>query len=82
MTEPYMESGSTEHKQLQKIRSLLSANLTRLEPGQKITKQAFTWNPDGTLATLKMYDGETLLFTLSFSWNPDGTLKEVARSDA
>jgi hypothetical protein len=51
-------------------------------PGKRITKLGFTWNPNGTLASLKYYDGETLLFTLTFSWNPEGTLKEVARSDA
>ena len=77
-----MESGSTEHTQLQKIRSLLSSDLMHVAPGKKITKHAFTWNPDGTLATLKAYDGETLLFTLSFAWNPDGSLEEVSRSDA
>ena len=51
-------------------------------PGKRMTKLGFTWDPDGTLSALKVYDGETLLFTVSFSWNPDGTLKEVARSDA
>jgi len=50
--------------------------------GKRITKLAFTWNFDGTLATLKAYDGEAILFTLSFAWNADGTLKEVTRSDA
>jgi len=50
--------------------------------GKRITKLAFTWNPNGTLATLKIYDGEELLFTLTFSWNDDGTLKEVSRADA
>ena len=49
-------------------------------PGRKITKLAFTWNIDGTLAALKAYDGADLLFTLSFTWNLDGTLREVARS--
>ncbi|MEM3090525.1 MAG: hypothetical protein QXW17_02050 [Candidatus Bathyarchaeia archaeon] len=49
-------------------------------PGKKITRLAFTWNPDGTLYTLKAYNGDELLFTLMFTWNPDGTLKEVARS--
>ena len=49
-------------------------------PGQKITKLAFTWNVDGTLATLKAYDGTDLLFTLAFTWNLDGSLKEVART--
>ena len=49
-------------------------------PGKKITKLAFTWNADGTLETLKAYDGAELLFTLTFSWNPDGSLKEVART--
>ncbi|MGQ9624288.1 MAG: hypothetical protein ACUVT9_02840 [Candidatus Bathycorpusculaceae bacterium] len=48
--------------------------------GKRITKLAFTWNPDGTVETLKAYMGEELLFTLSFSWNPDGTLREVART--
>lgn len=82
MTEPYMESDSTPHKQLQKIRSLLTGDLMRLQPGQKITKLDFTWTGDGSLDSLKAYDGQTLLFTLSFSWNADGTLKEVSRSDA
>jgi len=51
--------------------------------GKRITKLAFTWNSEGTLATLKAYDdGEALLFTLNFTWNADGTLKEVSRSDA
>ena len=50
--------------------------------GKRITKLAFGWNPDKTLATLKAYDGETLLFTLTFSWNADGSLKEVGRGDA
>ena len=49
-------------------------------PGKRITKLSFSWNPDGTLSTLKAYDGETLLFTLTFMWNPDGTLQEVART--
>jgi len=50
-------------------------------PGKKITKLGFTWNPVGTLATLKAYDEEDLLFTLTFSWNEDSTLKEVSRAD-
>jgi len=49
--------------------------------GKRITKLAFTWNADGSLATLKAHDEEGLLFTLTFSWNADGTLKEVSRSD-
>jgi hypothetical protein len=49
-------------------------------PGKKITKLAFTWNADGTLATLKAYDGADLLFTLTFTWNLDGTLQWVART--
>jgi hypothetical protein len=49
-------------------------------PGRKITKLAFTWNGDGTLAALWAYDGGDPLFTLAFAWNVDGTLKEVART--
>ena len=49
-------------------------------PGKKTTKLGFTWNVDGTLATLSAYDGAELLFTLTFTWNVDGSLKDVARS--
>jgi beta-mannanase len=55
-------------------------NLTFPPPGRKLTKLAFTWNADGTLATLQAYDGADLLFTLAFTWNVEGTLKEVART--
>jgi hypothetical protein len=55
-------------------------NLTSPPPGRKTTKVAFTWNPDGTLATLTAYDGDETIFTLTFSWNIDGTLREAARS--
>jgi hypothetical protein len=55
-------------------------NLTCPPPGRKLTKLAFTWNADGTVATLKTYDGADLLFTLTFTWNGDGSLKEVART--
>ncbi|MCW4017996.1 MAG: hypothetical protein NWF00_04870 [Candidatus Bathyarchaeota archaeon] len=48
-------------------------------PGKKITKLAFTWNPDGTVSTLSAYDGEELLFTLTFIWNA-GNLEEISRS--
>jgi len=63
------------------IHSALS-QITAPPSGKRITKLAFTWNADGTLATLKAYDVEALLFTLSFVWNIDATLKEVVRSDA
>jgi hypothetical protein len=80
MSEPWMESGSTEHMQLQKIRSLLSGGLMAPPPGRNITKLAFTWNPDGSLGSLGVYEGADLLFTLTFTWNPDGSLADVVRS--
>ena len=50
-------------------------------PGKKITKLAFTWIEGGTAPeTIKVYDGDELLFTLTFTWNVDGTLNQVARS--
>ncbi len=55
-------------------------NLTCPPPGRKLSKLGFTWNSDGTLATLRAYDGQDLLFTLSFTWNLEGTLREVART--
>ncbi len=48
-------------------------------PGRKITKLAFTWNLNGTIATITAYDGAESIFTLTFTWNGDGTLKDVAR---
>jgi len=63
------------------IHSALS-QITVPPPGKRITKQELTWNAEGSLATLKAYDGATLLFTLTFVWNADGTLKEVSRTDA
>jgi hypothetical protein len=61
------------------IHSALSG-LMAPPPGKRITRLAFTWNPDGTLQTLKAYMGDELLFALTFSWNIDGTLRDVARS--
>jgi hypothetical protein len=69
----------TDHLQLQYIRAALS-DIMAPPKDKKVTKYAFTWNVDGTLETLKAYDGAELLFTLTFSWNADSTLKEVARS--
>ncbi|MEM3579513.1 MAG: hypothetical protein QXL54_04765 [Candidatus Bathyarchaeia archaeon] len=50
--------------------------------GKKITRLIFIWNADGTIATLKAYEGDNEIFTLNFVWNVDGTLKEVNRSNA
>ncbi|MBS7615600.1 hypothetical protein KEJ45_00140 [Candidatus Bathyarchaeota archaeon] len=49
-------------------------------PGKRITRLAFAWNMDGTVATIKAFMGDELLFTLTFSWNMDGSLREVART--
>ncbi len=45
-----------------------------------LTKLEFTWNADGTLATLKAFKGSEVLYTLAFAWNADGTLQSVTRS--
>ena len=76
----WQEPGSTDHAQLQKIRSLLFADLMRVPPGKQVSKHCFAWNVDGSLASLGAYDGVELLFTLTFTWNVDGTLKDVSRS--
>jgi hypothetical protein len=55
-------------------------NLTAPPPGRKLTRVAFSWNVEGTLASLRAFDGVDLLFTLTFTWNVEGTLKEVART--
>ena len=55
-------------------------NLTAPPPGRKITKIGFTWQPDGTLASLQAKDGADVLFVLNFSWDAAGNLVEVART--
>ncbi len=48
-------------------------------PGKRVTKLAFTWNADGAVDTVKVYENAELLFTLSFSWN-SGALQDITRS--
>jgi hypothetical protein len=63
------------------IHNAVLSQLTSAPSGKKIAKFAFTWNADGTVATIKAYDGDgNLLFTLTFTWNADGTLSQVART--
>jgi hypothetical protein len=63
------------------ISAILSSLTASPGPDKKIAKLAFTWNPDGTVATIKFYDpNNNLLFTLTFAWNPDSTLNSVSRS--
>jgi len=63
------------------IHNAILSTLTSAPLGKKIAKFAFTWNADGTVSTIKVYDSDgNLLFTLTFSWNADGTLQQVARS--
>ena len=62
------------------IHNAILSQLTSAPLGKKITKFAFTWNLDGTLQTLKVYNGGELLFTLTFTWNAQGQLNSVVRS--
>jgi len=63
------------------IHNAILSQLTSAPIGKKIAKFAFTWNADGTVSTIKVYDPDgNLLFTLTFSWNADGSLNNVARS--
>ena len=55
-------------------------NLMAVPPSKKMTKLAFTWTVDGSVETIKAYDGAELLFTLTFTWNADGTLSTIVRS--
>ena len=81
MTGPWEVPYGRYEEAYKAIHSALS-QIAAPPPGKRVTKLGFTWSPEGTLSALKVYDGETLLFTVSFSWNVDGTLKEVSRTDA
>ncbi len=84
MAEPWMESGSTEHAQLQKIRSALLSEFLRAPLGHMITKLGFWEDSNGNLKYVKVYDGETLLFTIEFS-NAEAAESEtwnMSRTDA
>jgi hypothetical protein len=63
---------------LAKDASVLSG-LTDATAGHKATKVEFTWNADGTVGTIKYYDGVTLLFTLTFAYS-NGNLSSITRS--
>jgi hypothetical protein len=52
------------------IHSALSSLVAPL-PGRRITKDAATWNLNGTLATYSAYEDATLLFTITYSWTAD-----------
>ncbi len=48
-------------------------------PSKRVTKLAFTWNADGSVNTVKVYENTELLFTLTFSWS-SGVLQDITRS--
>ncbi len=80
MSDPLAEPGSTEHMQLQKIRSLLMSGLMSADPGQKITKLEFTYNADKNIETLVTKQGSQTLFTLTFAYNADKEVESITRS--
>jgi hypothetical protein len=49
-------------------------------PYNRITKYELTYNADKMVETLKAYQGETLLFTLTFTYNSDKKIISVARN--
>jgi hypothetical protein len=62
------------------IHNAILSQLTSAPLSKKITKFAFSWNMDGTVATIKAYMDTELLFTLIFTWNAQGQLDSVVRS--
>ncbi len=74
----YVQYGSSESAS-RAIHSAL-CSLEAAPPSHRITKWAFTWNVDGTLATATASEGLTVLFTLTYAWNIDGTLANVERA--
>jgi len=62
------------------IHNAILSQLASAPLGKKITKFTFSWNADGTVATIKAYMDTELLFTLTFTWNAQGQLDSVVRS--
>ncbi|MCW4024926.1 MAG: hypothetical protein NWF01_07830 [Candidatus Bathyarchaeota archaeon] len=60
------------------IHSALSG-LEAVPSGHRVTKWAFTWNVDGSLATAVAYEDLAVLFTLTYTW-VSGNLQTVVRS--
>jgi hypothetical protein len=80
LSDSWTEQGSTEHSQLQKIRSLLAGGLTAPPVGKVIAKITASYS-GGNLSTLVYKDASDMtLFTLTFSWNSDGSWAGVVRS--
>jgi hypothetical protein len=62
------------------IHDAVLSQLTSAPTGKKIAKFSFTWNADGTVATITAYDSNNnLLFTLTFSYS-SGNLQDIVRS--
>ena len=63
------------------IHDAILSTLTSAPIGKKIAKFAFTWNADGTVSTIKVYDPDgNLLFTLTFTYNASKNVETITRS--
>lgn len=62
------------------IHNAILSTLASAPINKKIAKFAFTWNADGTVATITAYDANNnLLFTLTFTYS-SGILQNITRS--
>jgi hypothetical protein len=55
------------------------SKLTEPQKGRMISQIAFTWNVDGTVATMVYYDGNMPIFTLTFTYVA-GNVTNIVRS--
>ena len=55
------------------------SSITAPPPGQVVTEVDFTWNGDGTVATIVYKNGSNTILTLTFTYN-SGQLQSLVRS--
>jgi hypothetical protein len=61
------------------IHNAILSTLASAPLGTKVTSLSFTYNADGSVNTIKFYQGTTLLFTLTFSYSA-GSVITISRS--
>lgn len=70
-----------ENEVFEEVQQSLLRGIAEVPPDKQVTKKAYTYNVNDDLETVKYYDGDELLFTLTYSYYPTTKLfKDIVRS--